>query len=198
VTAQELRDAVSRRPWLWAVVAALLLLLLGYGAGRYATPAKVVEKEVVKTQLQDKIVYKDRIVTQKVLVEVAKRDTHTVTATTKKPDGTVTTTVTRDDHVDEHKKDDTNTTETASKVETKVITQTVEKLKIVQSQASWRVSAGVGVSVPHFLGQGDVGIPGMQGAVVTVGADRRIVGPLWLGVWGTTQGAVGADLAMSW
>jgi hypothetical protein len=96
-------------------VAALLLLLLGYGAGRYATPAKVVEKEVVKTQLQDKIVYKDRVVTQKVLVEVAKRDTHTVTATTKKPDGTVTTTVTRDEHVDENKKANTNTTATSQR-----------------------------------------------------------------------------------
>jgi hypothetical protein len=52
--------------------------------------------------------------------------------------------------------------------------------------------------VPHFLGQGDVGMPGMQGAVVTAGADRRVVGPLWLGAWGTSQGAVGLDLAMSW
>lgn len=178
-----------------AVVACLLCLLLGYGGGRYAQPAKVVEKEKVVTVDHDVIKYQDRIVTQKVYVEVEKEHKHQETTTTKKPDGEVVTTTKTDTDVDESTKADTNKTEEKVVYQDRIVTQTVEKEKLVLRQPDWRISAGAGYSIPYALGQASPGVPGMQGFVVNAGVDRRIVGPVWLGVQGNTQGVVGLQLS---
>ena len=175
----------------------LALLLIGYGSGRYVQPAKIVEKERIVTQVQEKIVYKDKIIERKVYVIVEKKDEHVETTTTKLPDGTVTTKTTKDTHVDDTKKSDTTKTDDKTVEKDKVVVQVVEKLKLVESKPlDWRIGVGVGVSIPYYLGQGSVGVPGLQGAVIEVGIDKRIVGPAWLGINGNTQGTVGLNLSV--
>lgn len=178
-------------------LAALLLLLAGYASGRWAQPPKVVEKTVVQTKVQEQVVYKDRVVTQTVYVKVAKKDSHVVTSTTKRPDGTVTTTVTRDDHVDSTTKNDGTKTETASKVDHKTEDQKATSTKTADARPNWIVHAGVGADVPYFLGGGERGIPGMRGAAVELGLDRRVVGPFFLGVNATSTGLLLLRLSLA-
>jgi hypothetical protein len=175
--------------------AVLLALLLGYGGGRYAQPAKVVEKEKIVTQIQEKVVYQDRIVTQKVLVEVEKKRVHRETTTTKKPDGEVVTTTKVDTNTDTDTKDNESKVEEKVVYKDRIVQQVVEKEKLVLRQPDWRIAAGVGVSIPHYLGQPDVGVSIPYGLVIQAEADRRILGPVWLGVFGNTQGTAGLMLS---
>jgi hypothetical protein len=186
----------AHRGWFIMGAIALLLLLVGYGAGRYATPAKVVTQTVTKTVTQDKIVYQDRVVTQKVLVEKEKRITHTVTVTDKKPTGEVVTTVTQDNHVDEDETEGVTKTDDKSKTETKLTKQSVVQTKTVTNQPNWRIGAGLGYAIPYALGHASPGVPGMRGAVVDVEAARRLGGPVWIGVKANTQGVLGFGLAV--
>lgn len=188
----------KKKKWIALAIGALLLLALGYGAGRYASPAKEVTKDKIVTRVQEKVVYQDRVVTQKVTVEVQKRDTHRSTVTSKKPDGTVVTIETVDEHVDEDEKTGTKKSEASSGTTERRSIQTVEHTRVVEGQPNWHFRAGVGISVPYYLGQGSVGVPGLKGVVVEVGADRRIFGPASLGVWANTQGALGVEAAVSW
>lgn len=178
-----------------AIAAVLLALILGYGGGRYAQPAKVVEKEKIVTQIQEKLVYQDRVVVQKVLVEVEKKHEHVETTTTKKPDGEVVTTTKTDTNTDETTKENETKTEEKVVYKDRIVQQVVEKEKLVLRQPDWRIAAGVGVSIPHYLGQQDVGVPIPYGLVIQAEADRRIIGPVWLGVFGNTQGTAGLMLS---
>lgn len=178
-----------------AIGVAILCLLLGYGSGRYVQPAKVVEKEKIVTQIQEKIVYQDRVVTQKVLVEVEKKQQHTETTTTKKPDGEIVTTTKTDINTDERTKDSESKTEEKVVYKDRVVQQVVEKEKIVTNQPDWRVAAGAGYSIPYALGADSPGVPGLQGFVINAEVDRRILGPVWLGVQGNTQGVVGLTIS---
>lgn len=180
------------------VLAALLLLLAGYGAGRYAQPAKVVEKERVVTKVQEKIVYQDRVQEQKQVEQQVHVRKHKVTVTTKKPDGEQTTTTTEDTSNDASKDTQDVRVEYRDRVVEKVIQQTVTKEKVTTRQPRWSVHAGLGVSIPHYLGQPTIGVPGLQGWVVQAGADVRVVGPFWLGAWGNTQGTLGGELRFTW
>lgn len=174
-------------------LAALLLLLAGYGAGRYAQPAKVVEKEKVVTKVQEHVVYRDQVQDNKVQEQQVHVRKHRVTTTTKKPDGTQTTTTTEDTGEDTSKDTREVRVEYRDRVVEKVVQQTVTKEKLTLRQPRWSVHAGLGVSVPHYLGQPSIGVPGLQGWVVQAGADVRVIGPFWLGVWGNTQGTLGAE-----
>lgn len=179
------------------VVGGVLLLLIGYGAGAMKQP-RVVEKEVIKTQVQDHIVYKDRVVEKKVYVAEEQKHVRETTTTTKKPDGTVVTQTTTDTDVDNKKHVDTDKTEDQQKTEDKVITQVVEKTKLVDKELTWRLGAGVGYSFPYTLGQGTLGIPGLNGWVVQASIERRIIGPVWMGLWGNTQGTFGLNASVQW
>jgi len=169
----------------------------GYAFGRYEQPAKIVTTEKLVTVVQEKIVYQDRVVIKEVKVKDKDTDKHTETTTTKKPDGTVVTTTKTDTHVDEHTDTKKDTTEEKTKVVEKVVEKTVEKTKLVESKKmDWIVHGGLGVSVPVLLGQGtQQGVPGLKGAVIQVGVDRRVVGPFYIGVFGDTQGVAGLRLA---
>ncbi len=191
-----LKKAFGNR-WVQLGTVGLLLLGLGYSFGRYAQPAKVIEKEKIVTQVVTKVEYQDRIVEKIVQVKEKEQARHTETTTTKKPDGTETTTTVTDTKTDT--KTDTNTDKSEEKIvyKDRVVTQVVEKEKIVEgAKPSWRLGADVGLSIPStFLGDPQIGVPGLRGAVVGIGAERRIFGPLWFALRGNTQGTVSIGLA---
>lgn len=185
-----------------AVVLGVLLFGLGYGFGRYALPAKVVITEKVHEVEKIKLVEHTKTDVQIVKIhdqEQAQKIHRTIVEGIDPP-GCRAKTTTEDINVDTVVHDNTEKTKvqyvdrTVEKWQDKI----VEKEKLVLNQAGWMVHAGVGYSIPYALGQGSYGVPGLQGFVVQVGADRRIVGPIWFGVFGNTQGTLGVNLAGSW
>lgn len=181
--------------WVQLVLVAIFLFAAGYGTGRFAQPAKVVEKEKIVEKVVDKIVYQDRVVEKIVYVQVKQVDRKTKTVVEKRPDGSSTTTTETDT------KSKTDTEASAEKVKEVIVyrdrveTKVVEKEKLVEAKKiDWLVHAGVGLSVPTFLGKQQYGIPGLRGAVIEAGIDRRVVGPFYLGVFGDSQGTVGLKL----
>lgn len=187
--------------WLALVLLALVLFGGGYGVGRWAQPAKIVEKTVTVEKVVEKTTEKTEDHTQ----VNASHDTsddkkiHRVTVEVKKPDGTTTTTKTEDISSDKDTHDKSVTTEVkyvdrvVEKWQDKIVTKEVEKL----AQPRWDVYAGVGVDVLHYLGQPQHGVPNMQGVVVQVGGDVRVGGPIWLGVFANTESVVGLNLRLS-
>lgn len=176
------------------VLAILLLLPIGITIGRYAwgpkVNEKVVEKEVVRT------VYQDRIVEKVVYKQVEKKKERTEITETHNPDGTkVVKTITDTDT-------DTNTDINKDRHEEKVVTQVIEKVvekeKIIKTLPDWRVGVGVGYAIPTALGQPEIGVPGLKGAVIQAELDRRIIGTFALGVFGNTQGVAGLTFSGQW
>lgn len=178
-------------------VAGLLLFIVGFGAGVMQHP-RVVEKEVIKTQIQEHVVYQERVVEKKVYVAAEERKVHRETTTTKAPDGTVVTKTTTDTDVNKHQSAETNKTDDKQLTHDRVVVQTVEKLKLVDKELTWRLGAGVGFSFPYALGQPELGVPGLHGLVVQASIDRRILGPVWLGIFGNTQGTFGLNASVQW
>lgn len=178
---------LKNHPKIRCALLCLLVFGLGYGTSFYAHPAKVVEKEKIVTQVQTKVEYKDRVVTQKVYVQAEKKKTHSTTTTVKNKDGSSTTTTTTDTSTDETASNHQTTDEQKQQVVTKVETQIVEKEKLVLREPDWRVYAGVGYQFATLGGAPQTGISGMNGVVVQVGADRRIVGPVFVGLSLNTQ-----------
>lgn len=179
------------------VIAFLLAFAGGYGTALRMGPSKVVTKTEVKTQLKDRVVYKDRIVTKVVTVTVREKARHTETLTTKTPDGTVVTKVVTDTKTDTKTDTGLSKTDDKDKTEAKVaVSDTKEKKVITGAKTGWRVGAGLGISIPViFTGDHQMGIPGLKGLVVDAGVDRHVIGPIWLGLHGNTQGTVGLSLS---
>lgn len=175
----------------------LLAFALGFGSAVYAKPAKTVEKTKIVTQIQDKIVYQDRWQTKTVYVEAEKKHEHTETTETKKPDGTVVVQTKTDTDTSDDINKQASTDATHQMTETKYITQTIEKEKLVLRQPDWRVYAGLGYAFAGFAGQSEIGLPGLHGLVVQAGADRRILGPVFFGISLNTQGTAFANLSVS-
>ncbi len=149
--------------------------VVGYGFGRYVQPPKVtekvvtIEKEVIKVETQ--------IVEKKVYVKVDNVDTKTEIVIIKRPDGTeeTKTTIVDKSVIKEQDQNETATTvvDTSEKSETKVL----EKVTTVVKDYHVRVDAGAGAK---FVGELT---PVMQ---FGVGFERRIVGPIFGGVWVNT------------
>lgn len=180
------------------IVGALLLLLLGIGIGHFKPVVKTQTVTVTKTEVQTKVEYKDRVQVQKVYVQVEKKHEHTETTTTKKPDGTVETKVVQDENTDTDT--DVNTTKDEQRQSTtnQTIKQDVKQKTLTLAQPNWRLTLGAGVDIPStLLGHEQGGIPGMRGFVLQAGVDRRIAGPVWMGLFGNTEGIVGLDLGLT-
>lgn len=162
---------------------AAVALVGGYFIGRYSTPAKVVEKE----KIVEKVVYQEKVVEKIVYVEKKNQKKRKETTTVERPDGTKETKTVENE--------ETNTDTNINKDTTKEVIvykdKIVEKEKLVLRGPDWRVSAGVGLSIPYHLGQPELGVPGMKSAVVQVELARRLAGPAWLNVWANTQGTLG-------
>lgn len=175
----------------------ILLFVLGYASGRFVQPAKVITKTITEVKTETKIQYQDRIVKEKVYVQTDKVHEHTDTTVEKHPDGTVITKTSKDKNTDETKSNKENSNESKSTSNDTKTDQKTTTIKIVESkQLDWKVGVGAGVSIPVLLGHQDLGVPGMKGAVIQADIGRRIIGPIFLDVFGNTQGVVGAGLSI--
>ncbi len=201
--ADKARSFFADNKHLWVLVLlAVALFGGGMATGRYMLPPQtiVTEKihEVTKIQVVEKIKTEIQIV--KVHDAQTQQKIHRTVVESKKPDGEATKTTTEDINVDSVVHDNTHDTEIkyVDRVVEKWQERIVEKEKRVLSQPDWSVYAGVGVDIPYYLGQGQHGIPGLQGFVVQAGIDRRILGPFWLGIFGNTEGVAGVNLRVTW
>lgn len=190
-------DWLKKHPNARCVLFCLIALMLGAGLSYTFKPAKVVEHTKTVTEVQTKVEYKDRVVTQKVYVQAEKKRVHTTTTTVRNKDGSSTTTVNKDESTDENSSTHSTVDAQKQEVVTKVETKLVEHDKLVLRQPDWRVYAGVGYQFAKFAGAPETGIPGMNGIVVQVGADRRIAGPIWLGVSLNTQYTAFVNLSLT-
>jgi len=176
------------------VLAVVAALALGFALGRYNRVTQVqetfqtkeVQQQVVKTVYQtvEKVVY----------VQVKQQDVHREVVEEKKPDGTVVTKTVEDIH--EHEQ----TQEVATR-ETQASTQSTEKdvketdsKKTVDGRAQWHLSvqAGVGITDIKALKLGNLPVGLTFGGQL----ERRVVGPLWMGIWGSTAKAGGLSLGL--
>lgn len=179
-----LREALSTLPKATLPVLGVAALALCFGAGRCSAPTRTV------TQVQEKLVYQDHIVEKRVEVkgDTIEKEKVKVEYLIQhlEPNGaqdTVRRTVTASEssevllRLDADEKQETKTV-----VQEKVVTKTVEV-----AGPNWRLGA-FALARPLALTS-----PPSLGAM----ACRRVVGPVWLGLIGSTGGAgfsVGATL----
>jgi len=166
----------------------VICLPLAFAAGKYT--AKIDTKEVIKTVevTKDKIVevkvteYVDRVVEKVVYVKRTNIDTKKETTTTKLPDGTVTVVVVETDK---------SKTETASSQETtKDTAVVVNEAKQTDTSKSLTLKSSKEVSSqePQWKFTVNAQAGGILGTerkpLVGFGlsAERRILGPFWVGV----------------
>lgn len=195
-------EYIKSHKFIWMPLAGAALFVAGLLYGRFLTPPTTITKTDVKVVTTEKVVVQTETKVQ--VVRVTDQDLtkklHKVTTEVTKPDGSKQKTTTEDLNTDDviHEKETevkvVTVHDTVEKWQDRIVKQEVKTLKYVD----WRVHAGVGLSVPYYLGQPEIGVPGMRGTVVDVGVDRRIAGPFWLGLQGNTQGTVGLSLGATW
>jgi hypothetical protein len=143
---------------------ALAILLVGYGAGRFTTPAKLVESE--------KLVSFDRDTELSWRAYVGRVETKTVektkwqTITKWEPGGVVTQTVQAQRDTQEEQAH--TTTESEGRLQEKIVYRDIVKEKLVESRKpDWLLGAGVGLTLDHER-------------LYRIGVGRRILGPIFL------------------
>lgn len=146
------------------------ILSLGYGVGRYFTPPKVVEKE--------KIVYKDRIIEREVKVKSTskKNDKVFTKNTVTKPDGTKYVEV----KITDKSKIKSDFKRTGTRQENISLDKTEES-----KQTNYLISLGAKFNLGEF------GLP-----IYGVNLNKRILGPIYLGVFGFTDKTIGVSLGL--
>jgi hypothetical protein len=186
---------------------ALALAFISYGVGRYSQPAKVVTVEKVKeVQVVKEVKVIDEEATKAAIANLTKQnDVRVKIVRVKTPDGTVTTTTEKEDKSKTEKETKVTETETTKTTETKTEVKVVERevtKTVERSRPNWRVSVQGGYDLVGKLG--DYGhhnyLPAdsnyLRHMVLGATVERRLLGPLSGGFWGTTQGIVGASVSL--
>lgn len=202
-------EVTTKRGLIGAAIAIALTLVLtggGYVVGRHFTPPNTVIQTEVKVKEVEKqvVVTQTKIQTEVKVVKVADRDNniHRTYLIEEKPDGTKITRVIEDD------KSEINVRLSATKGDTvtnNTHTDTVKETvrteeKVTQSPKSkWRAGAMVGWHVPGLWGNHTSNIvPFEQDLVLGASIERRLIGPLSLGIWGTSTKDAGLSLHVEW
>jgi len=192
-------QASASNKWVWVTLLVVGMFGGGYATGRYLAPPNTIVTEKIKEV--EKVVLVEKLKTEVQVVKVYIKDQtekiHRVVVEGIDPPGCKSKTTTEDINIDSVVRENTNSTEIkyVDRVVEKYIDRIVEKEKQVLKTADWRVAGGVGVSIPYFLGQASPGVPGLNGAVIQLELDRRVIGPFYLGLFGNTQGVVGLNLS---
>lgn len=172
----------------WPVVALSLGLgVLGYVAGRYVQPAKIITKDKVV----ERVVYRESSGAASVSSTKAAedRDTDRETRTERFPDGRV---VTVDHYIYRTK---TVTVAAQAKVEYRTVVQERVKVeeheKIVTNRPDWILGANAGLPL---LGGRNI-LPGP--AVIGASIERRLFGGVYAGINATSNGVVGVGVRVT-
>jgi hypothetical protein len=194
----------QQRPWLAKASVVLGALGIGFVSGRWVAPAKLVVQEKIRVVETQKVVVQEKVRTDVKIVKVVDSEVlkklHREITEMKRPDGTQEKKTVEDLNVDSvvHSRDTEVKVVTVDKVVEKQVERVVQKETMTLRPADWRATAGVGVSIPYYMGQGEVGAPGLKGTVVQLELARRVVGPFSVGVMGSTQGTIGLTLSGVW
>lgn len=162
----------------------VVALLVGIGAGWFAKPdvVKVEEKLKVVEVVKEVVVQHETVRVEVVRVkdtQVVER-WHREKTETKTPDGTVVTKEVEDKNIDSIIKEKENSTEVkiVEVIKEVVVEKEVIKEKVVTPMlAQWHLGVLVGTA-PRFDSPTDTPL------LIGVEAERRILGPVWLGAWG--------------
>lgn len=188
---------VKSQPWLRNTLIVLLVLAVGYGAGRYTTPTKVVVQDHVVTVTKEVVVTQVKTQIQYVKVKDTSLDhkTHETVTETTKPDGTKTevTTIDTDTTKNQHVDTSANKSTQANSSDTKDSkTDSTHTQITTNDKEGWHLGVDLGLSLPHYLtGAPTIGIPSLNGAVIGVHAEHRVIGPLYIGLFANSQGTLG-------
>lgn len=165
-------------------VAAVLLLVVGFSAGRFSAPLQVQEREV------EKLVYRDltvedltRGMTFTRQVEVT-RWRNVTTTTTDAGTVVVDRTIER-----EGAQESSSSTEARRTTEERAGTQERERERTTTLQPDWRIGVQVGAALkPAMVITGPL--------VIGASVERRILGGVSAGLWANTVGAGGASISV--
>lgn len=175
-------------------VGALLLLAIGFASGRFGTAERVKIEE--RVEYVDRIVYEDRVVEKIVYVKAEKVRTNKTTTSTKKPDGTETTTIVENTGIDTSTSN-TSTKEEETKVERETDLKTEKTVEVTKPMPDWRIAVLGGVNGPQLPGLlGGQPFDPLKHLSIGVHAEHRIVGPISAGVFGLSSGQVGISVGL--
>ena len=181
------------------IIVAILLLFttLGYEYGRHKTPAKVVTVTKTVTVDHDVIHTVTKVDKQIVYVQAEAKDIHRVIVVDRKATGEVVTTTTVQDNTKIATSDHVNKEIEQNKMEDHVIYKDREVTKTVTNNVrpNWLFGAQGGVNI----GSSDAPnlIPGLPNRVVVgVSAQKRIVGPVYGGIWFNSNEVGGVGLSL--
>jgi hypothetical protein len=180
------------------IIAAILALftILGYEYGRHKTPAKVVTVTKTVTVDHDVIHTVTQVEKQVVYVQAQAKDVHKVVVIDKKPTGEVVTTTTLQDNTKITTSDTSNKQVEQNKMEDHVVYKDREVTKTVINNVrpNWLFGANGGYNF------GDIGsnlIPGLPNKIVVgVSAAKRILGPVYGGVYLNSNEVAGVGLSL--
>lgn len=188
---------------------ALAAMALAASVGRWTAPARVETRETVRevakvvesAELRQEV---ERLRTR--LSERAQaKNVVTVREVIRAPDGTVIERERTRDRTRTERRTSTEATSTA-KTEAKTertaeVTRVEERIRVVDRPSpTWAAGVGLGGHVPALWGGGAPSyLPGLPAALVVTGAlDRRLFGPVYGGVWGSSRGDAGVGVRVSW
>lgn len=180
-----------KQHWL-AIVIALLMFAGGLGLSQAFVKPEIIEKTKIETVIKEVEVIKEVKVKVKDTSTDISKDVHREITTTKYPDGR------------EVKVEVIDSDFNKKKIETQIVykDRVVEKLVEVEKKVEvikevkmpgkdWRVGVDFGTNIPNFsLDKPFIGIGNESNFTVGVRADRRILGPVWLGAAGYLNGSV--------
>jgi len=166
---------VSARNATIALAFAAVVFGAGFFLGRGKKRVEVREVEKVRTvEVVREVKVSDRATAR----NVVRRKT-----TSKTPDGTTKTETVTTIGVTEREISTTSTAKTAEKHTER------ETARVESNPADWRVSALVG-------GQLKLSPISFNTLVYGAAVERRLLGPVWVGVWGISSGTAGVSLTL--
>jgi hypothetical protein len=169
------------------ILVCVVVLLAGYGLGRFTGPVKVVESE--------KIVYKEKLkveagtakaeTAKEVKKDNSKVKTHESSVTIKRPNGEVV--IFREKDTESLKaleslKESLKNESSFSKLEKVSELDRTTKKETIFSKDNWLLSAKLGVDLGHL----DFVQPASN-LILGLEVQYRLVGPVWVGLGGNTQ-----------
>lgn len=174
------------KPIALLATAGVFCLAAGYALGRYAAPARVEERERVVTQTVE-VAAKQKEESRVQTSSVAQRnETRWRVVYRRSSDGAVEATA--ESEAASQSQAAERDKETKREVEVRYVDRKVEveRLKIVEAaKPQWSVAAGAGLQAgPRAVYRGQV--------------ERRIIGPIWAGVYATTSKEIGAQVRFEW
>jgi hypothetical protein len=181
---------LKAHPWVWVAIA----FALGLALGHTIHPAVRVEART-ETKTETKVEYKDRVVEKVVTVQGETRTEirYVDRVISAACDGGVRTTTEHETDVIGDRTDtrtaDARAEDRSGTADTTVHTTAV-RVEVPAAPPQWRVAVLAGASLRAPL------LPVYGPLTLGVEVDRRLLGPVSLGVWASTQGAAGAALAV--